>query len=72
MENRNERCGRLLHTDFEQIELGDGEYDILCIPFLRFSLLAVQRVQEETAAAESYYDTRLPEVVYQVTTSKLY
>jgi hypothetical protein len=32
--------------------LGVGEYDILCFSFLRFSLLAVQRVQEETAPAE--------------------
>jgi len=35
--------------------LGFGEYDILCIHFLRFSHLAVQRVQEETAAAERDY-----------------
>ena len=32
--------------------MGVGEYVILCFPFLRFSLLAVKRVQEETAPAE--------------------
>jgi len=35
-----------------KLNWGFREYDILCFPILRFSLLAVQRVQEETAPAE--------------------
>jgi hypothetical protein len=35
-----------------RLNWGGGEYDILCDRFLSFSLLAVHRVQEETAPAE--------------------